>query len=120
LIIGPSNPILSVWPILAVPGISEAVAGKERVVAVSPLIAGAALKGPAHQVLSGLGYGVGTKAVIDSYGGLLTDILIDNSDADDAAGATNPRVHLTETRMPDLAASTRLAQSVLDAIGRPA
>ena len=119
LIIGPSNPILSIWPILAVPGISEAVAGKERVVAVSPLIAGTALKGPAHRVLSGLGYGAGTKAVIDSYGGLLTDIVIDNSDVDDAAGAKNPLIHLTDTRMPDLAASTRLAQSVLDAIGRP-
>ena len=54
LIIGPSNPILSIWPILAVPAIGEAVARKSRVMAVSPLIGGSALKGPAHRILAAL------------------------------------------------------------------
>ncbi|HKY48930.1 MAG TPA: 2-phospho-L-lactate transferase [Acidimicrobiia bacterium] len=117
LIIGPSNPVLSIWPILAVPAIGSAVAQKERVMAVSPLIGGSALKGPAHRVLTALGYGAGTTAVIDSYGGVLTDIVIDNSDADDAVGIRKPWIHVTDTRMPDLAASTRLAQVLVDAIG---
>lgn len=116
LIIGPSNPVLSIWPILAVPAIGSAVAHKDRVMAVSPLIGGSALKGPAHRVLTALGYGSGTTAVIDSYGGVLTDIVIDNSDADDAVGIRKPWIHVTDTRMPDLAASTRLAQVIVDAI----
>jgi LPPG:FO 2-phospho-L-lactate transferase len=120
LIIGPSNPVLSIWPILAVPAIGEAVAHKTRVMAVSPLFAGSALKGPAHRVLSALGYGTGTSAVIGSYGGLLTDILIDNADSDDAAGVKKPKVHVTDTRMPDLAGSTRVAQVVVDAINNGA
>jgi LPPG:FO 2-phospho-L-lactate transferase len=117
LIIGPSNPVLSIWPILAVPAIGEAVAQKTRVMAVSPLIGGSALKGPAHRILAALGYGTGTSAVIASYGGLLTDIVIDNADADDATGVKKPRIHVTDTRMPDLAASTRLAQVIVEAIG---
>jgi LPPG:FO 2-phospho-L-lactate transferase len=116
LIIGPSNPVLSIWPILAVPAIGETVAHKSRVLAVSPLIGGSALKGPAHRILSALGYGTGTSAVIGSYGGLLTDIVIDNSDAADRNGIKKPRIHNTDTRMPDLAASTRLAQNIVDTI----
>jgi LPPG:FO 2-phospho-L-lactate transferase len=45
-VIGPSNPPLSVWPILAVDGIADAIAAAPRVVGVSPLIGGRALKGP--------------------------------------------------------------------------
>jgi len=118
LIIGPSNPVLSIWPILAVPAIGEAVAQKSRVMAVSPLIGGSALKGPAHRILSALGYGTGTSAVIGSYGGLLTDLVIDSSDVDDANGVKRPRIHVADTRMPDLASSTRLAQVIVDAVGK--
>ncbi|MGH8929019.1 MAG: 2-phospho-L-lactate transferase [Acidimicrobiia bacterium] len=114
LVIGPSNPVLSIWPILAVPAIGEAVTHKERIVAVSPLIGGAALKGPAHRVLASLGYGTGTSAVINSYGGLVTDMIIDDADSADRVGLRRPRVHVTDTRMPDLAASTKLAQTVVD------
>ena len=117
LIIGPSNPILSIWPILAVPAIGEAVAQKRQVIAVSPLIGGSALKGPAHRILASLGYGAGTAAVIASYGGFLTDLLIDNSDGDDAIGARKPGIHVTDTRMPDLEASTRLAEMIVKAVG---
>ena len=86
-------------------------------IAVSPLIGGSALKGPAHRILAGLGYGTGTSAVIASYGGLLTDIVIDNADADDALESRRPRIHVTDTRMPDLAASTRLAEVIVEAVG---
>lgn len=117
LIIGPSNPVLSIWPILAVPAIGETVAQKTRVLAVSPLIGGSALKGPAHRILSALGYGTGTSSVIGSFGGLLTDIVIDNTDVNDRTGVKKPRIHVTDTRMPDQVASTRLAQTIVDAIG---
>jgi LPPG:FO 2-phospho-L-lactate transferase len=117
LIIGPSNPILSIWPILAVPAIAQAVSPKKRVMAVSPLIGGSALKGPAHRILASLGYGTGTAAVIAAYGGLLTDIVVDSTDADDADGVTKPWIHVTDTRMPDLAASTRLAEMIFKAVG---
>jgi LPPG:FO 2-phospho-L-lactate transferase len=117
LLIGPSNPVLSIWPILAVPAIGQAVGKKERVMAVSPLIGGSALKGPAHRILLALGYGTGTQAVIGSYGGLLTDIVIDRDDAGDAAGIEKPLIHVTDTRMPDATASTRLARVLVDVIG---
>lgn len=117
LIIGPSNPVLSIWPMLAVPAIGEAVARKRRVIAVSPLIGGSALKGPAHRILASLGYGTGTAAVTASYGGLLTDLVIDNTDADDASEVTKPWIHVTDTRMPDLDASTRLAEMIIKAVG---
>ena len=117
LIIGPSNPVLSIWPILAIPAIGQAVARKRRVIAVSPLIGGSALKGPAHRVLAGLGYGTGTAAVTASYGGLLSDLVIDDSDTDDARLVNKPRIHMTDTRMPDLAASTRLAEMIVKAVG---
>ena len=117
LIIGPSNPILSIWPILAVPAIGEAIARKRRVIAVSPLFGGSALKGPAHRILASLGYGTGTSAVIASYGGFLTDLVIDNTDADDASGISKPWIHVADTRMPDLEASTRLAETIVKAVG---
>ena len=129
LVIGPSNPVLSIWPILAIPAIGKAVSRKNRVMAVSPLIGGSALKGPADRVLLTLGYGTGTAAVINSYGGLLTDIIIDSADSADAAApsrkgtgppgsvVSHPRIRITDTRMGDVAASTRLARFVLEAIG---
>ena len=122
LLIGPSNPVLSIWPILAIPAVGRAVGRKARVMAVSPLIGGSALKGPADRVLLALGYGTGTAAVIDSYGGLLTDIIIDSADSNEAAdlsrkGTGPPRIRITDTRMGDMAASTRLARFVLEAVG---
>jgi LPPG:FO 2-phospho-L-lactate transferase len=114
LLIGPSNPVLSIWPILAVPAIGEAVAAKSRLMAVSPLIGGVALKGPAHRVLTTLGYGASTAGLVASYGGLLTDVVVDATDANDRAGTGKPRMHVTDTRMPDLTASVRLAHTIVD------
>jgi LPPG:FO 2-phospho-L-lactate transferase len=116
LVIGPSNPVLSIWPILAIPAIAEAVASKAVVLAVSPLIGGSSLKGPAHRVLSSLGLGTGTGAVVAAYGGLLTDLVIDDADASDRNGVRRPAIHLTDTRIPDLVSSTRLAQTIVDLI----
>ena len=114
IIIGPSNPILSIWPILAVPGVADTIASHQSVVGISPLIGGTALKGPAHKVLQSLGVGSNTAGIISAYDGLLTDMLIDQSDVDDVVGGARPRIHLTDTRMPDLEGSVKLAQTVVN------
>lgn len=116
LVIGPSNPILSIWPILAIPAIAEAVAAKPMVVGVSPLIGGSALKGPAHRVLESLGFGTGTQGVVSAYGGAITDLVIDSADAADADKIRVPLIHVTDTRIPDLTSSTRLAQTIADLV----
>jgi LPPG:FO 2-phospho-L-lactate transferase len=112
VVIGPSNPVMSIWPILAVPGVADTIAQAERVIGVSPLIGGTSLKGPAHRVLESMGHGASTAGVISSYSGLLTDLLIHESD-DEPRAAKMPRIHLDDTRMGDLAASTRVAARVL-------
>jgi LPPG:FO 2-phospho-L-lactate transferase len=81
VIVSPSNPIISVGPILAVPGIKEAlVARREDVVAVSPIIAGAALKGPADRLLEELGYGSSALGVARVYTEFAGTLIIDEED----------------------------------------
>ena len=63
----PANPILSIAPILAVPGIRDAIAGHPRVVGVSNLIAGAAVKGPADRMLADLGIEASCVGVAEGY-----------------------------------------------------
>jgi LPPG:FO 2-phospho-L-lactate transferase len=113
VVIGPSNPVLSIWPILAVPGVADAIAAHDRVIGVSPLIGGTALKGPAHRVLASMGHTADTAGIVSSYSGLLTDLVIDQSD-DEGNTSKRPRIHTTDTRMDDLDASTRVARRVLD------
>jgi LPPG:FO 2-phospho-L-lactate transferase len=85
LVIAPSNPPLSIWPILAVDDIASAVGSHPRRVAVSPLFSGAALKGPATEVMSGVGLSHGTMGVLEAYDGLIDHLFIDTADASDVA-----------------------------------
>lgn len=102
VVVGPSNPPLSIWPILAVPGLREAVDSVARVIAVSPLFRGEALKGPAHQVMASLGLTPGNAGVLAAYGDLVSDIVIDEDDrADVAALSPHAKVHVTDTRIGD-------------------
>ena len=78
--LAPSNPFVSIRPILAVPGIAEALAGK-RVVAVSPLVGGQALRGPLVEMMASLGYEPGVRGLASLYEGIATDILVDPADA---------------------------------------
>ncbi len=78
--LAPSNPFVSIRPILAVPGIAEALAGK-RVVAVSPLVGGQALRGPLVEMMASLGYEPGVRGLATLYEGVATDILVDPADA---------------------------------------
>ena len=112
VLLGPSNPILSVWPIVRIPGISEAIARARRVALVSPLIGGAAVKGPAVQVLQGLGYPATTRGVLDAYRGMVTDVIVDHADAEEAGELDGIRVHVTDTRIADPSAAERLAKEL--------
>ena len=80
VVIAPSNPPLSILPILAMPEIDEAVRRHPRVVAVSPLIGGKALRGPADAVMATLGYSSGNAGVAEAYKGLIDRLVIDQSD----------------------------------------
>ncbi|MGH8945196.1 MAG: 2-phospho-L-lactate transferase [Acidimicrobiia bacterium] len=80
VVIGPSNPPLSIWPILAVPGLRDAVEEHPRVVAVSPLIGKRAIKGPLVEVMSSLGLPEGNLGVARAYQGLLNGLVVDSGD----------------------------------------
>jgi LPPG:FO 2-phospho-L-lactate transferase len=109
VMIAPSNPILSVLPILAIPAIHEAVAGSRRVFAISPLFGNKALKGPAADVLVALGYRPGNQGIADIYGGLITDLVVDIGDRDEELN-TRATVHATDTRMSTPAEGMRFAE----------
>jgi LPPG:FO 2-phospho-L-lactate transferase len=113
VVIAPSNPPLSIWPILAVPGIREVVAAAPMVVTVSPLFAGTALKGPAHTVMASLGLPPGNAGVAAAYEGLLTHLVVDEGDAADVGdlGGANLRVAAMDTHMADEASGSRFGDS---------
>ena len=113
VVIGPSNPPLSIWPILAVEAIAEAVRRHPRVLAISPLIGGRALKGPADTVLADLGLGTGTRAVIASYRGLIDTLVVDSSDRSDGGTIDEVEVVAMDTRIPGRAEAARLAEEIL-------
>jgi LPPG:FO 2-phospho-L-lactate transferase len=83
VILAPSNPPLSVWPMLAIPDLRNAVAAADSVIAVSPLIGGKALKGPADRVMSTLGLSPGNRGVLEAYDGLLSHLIVHDTDAPD-------------------------------------
>lgn len=109
VILGPSNPPLSILPILAVPGIREAVASAAHVVAVSPLIDGAAVKGPAAELLASLGYPPGNRGVLDAYEGLVTDMVVHHTDREDLG----VNVLATDIMIPSASEAARLAGEIV-------
>ena len=113
--IAPSNPFVSIGPILAVAGIREALEQRRApAVAVSPLIGGKAVRGPADRMLARLAGGTGPKQVTDCYKGLIDALVIDEADADADAGI---RTIVTRTLMSDEEARRRLADAVLETAG---
>jgi LPPG:FO 2-phospho-L-lactate transferase len=117
VVIAPSNPIVSVAPILATPGIQAALeAVAAPVVAVSPIVGGRALKGPAASMLSTLGHEVSALGVARIYAGLVDGLVIDDVDANlvPSIELLGMRVLATATVMGDLADRRRLAHEVLD------
>ena len=115
VVICPSNPFISIEPILAVPGLRAALAATAApVIAVSPIIGGRAVKGPTAKMMAELGLEVSARAVAERYGALL-DIFV--ADPADAAAVAGPRVVAAPTLMHTLAEKTALARVVLDAAG---
>lgn len=121
LIVPPSNPLVSIGPILAVPGMRAALtARRDRVAAISPIIAGAPVKGPLHHMLAGLGHEVSPVGVAGLYRHLAALFVIDRRDA-----ALAPRIAelgmrpvVTDTLMTSAATSRRLAATVLSELRR--
>jgi LPPG:FO 2-phospho-L-lactate transferase len=114
IVICPSNPFISIEPILAVPGLRDAIkACGAPVVAVSPIIAGQAVKGPTARMFEALGVTPSAAAVAARYGDLLDGYVMEHGD--DGTGIT-PRVFHAATLMRDLTDKTALARQVLAAI----
>ncbi len=117
LLLAPSNPYVSVAPILAVRAVRDALA-RRRVpcVAVSPLIGGRAVKGPADRMLGILAGGTSPRHVAGCYTGLIDALVVDEADADDLDGLGDVRSIVTRTLMADEDARRRLAETVLGAV----
>jgi LPPG:FO 2-phospho-L-lactate transferase len=109
--IAPSNPFVSIGPILAIAGIRDALEQRRvPAVAVSPLIGGRTVRGPADRMLARLAGGTGPAQVTGCYKGLIDALVIDEADAEGDAGI--PTI-VTKTLMSDAAARRRLAEAVL-------
>lgn len=116
VIVCPSNPYLSIDPILAVPGVRSALEGLAApVVAVSPIVGGAAIKGPTAKLMAELGHEPSTTTVARHYRGLISGLVIDDVDADaaEAIGALGIRTRATASIMHDDAERERLARETL-------
>lgn len=113
IVICPSNPWLSVDPILAIAGIREALANAAApVVAVSPIIGGQAVKGPTAKIMHELGVTVNTSSIAEHYRGLIDGLVIDRADAAEETRAGVP-VMVTRTMMKTVADRERLARDVI-------
>jgi LPPG:FO 2-phospho-L-lactate transferase len=116
ILLAPSNPYLSIGPILAVAEIRMAIERRRaRCVAVSPLIGGEAVTGPAGRMLRRMAGGTAPVHVANRYKGILDVLVIDESDAPATAGV---ELVVTDTRMRDRASEQRLAETVLEAACR--
>jgi LPPG:FO 2-phospho-L-lactate transferase len=117
VIVCPSNPVVSIGPILAVPGLREALRlRREAVVAVSPIVAGAALKGPAARMLPIAGAEVSASGVARLYRDFCSTFIVDRRDPGEAlkVEALGMRAIVLETVMATEEIATRLAGGVLD------
>jgi LPPG:FO 2-phospho-L-lactate transferase len=107
IVIGPSNPLASIAPILAVPGFREALSDAEApVVAVSPIVGGEALKGPTEAFMAFAALEVGARGIAEFYGELIDGIVAD----EEVAGVATLTV---DTRMQDAEARSRVASETL-------
>lgn len=117
LVICPSNPFVSVAPILSLPGVRP-MFERARMprVAVTPIVGGQAIKGPAAKMLAELGHDVSALGVARTYKGLIDGFVLDRTDAALAGQveALGMKVHVTDTMMRDDADKQRLARETLD------
>jgi LPPG:FO 2-phospho-L-lactate transferase len=119
VIICPSNPIISIGPILAVPGIREALRKtRAPVAAISPIVGGRALKGPAARMMKSLGMRVSALGVAELYRDFVDVFVLDRADAAQAAGVEKlgMRAVVTDTIMTGIARKKALARAVVAAL----
>lgn len=114
VVIGPSNPPLSLWPILAVEPIKRALADHPRVIAISPLVNSKALKGPAARVMASLGLASGNRGVVEAYEGIIDTLVIHDDDASDASALDGVAVVTADTLIKEPAAASAFAARLLD------
>ena len=116
IVIAPSNPYVSIGPILAVADIRDALVSRRvPCVAVSPLIGGRAVKGPADRMLARLAGGTTPAHVASCYDGLIDVLVVDESDAPDSPVRGVGRTVVTQTLMSDVPAARRLAAATVHA-----
>jgi len=119
VVIAPSNPLVSIAPVLEVPGVTEALAGRRpRNVAISPIVGGKALKGPAAAMMQSLGHEVSALGVAQMYKHLISAMVIDNADAH-LAGAIEKlglRCVVTDTVMASVDIAGALASTTISAL----
>jgi LPPG:FO 2-phospho-L-lactate transferase len=117
ILLAPSNPYVSIAPILAVRAVRDALAARTvPCVAVSPLIAGRAVKGPADRMLARLAGGTKPAHVAGCYKGLIDALVVDEADAGDLDGLGDVRPIVARTLMVDGEARQRLAEAALGAV----
>ncbi len=120
IIICPSNPIVSIGPILSIKGVKEALKKtKAKIVAISPIVGGAPIKGPADKLMRGLGIEVSALGVAKIYKNLLDMLIIDNIDRDlkPKIEEIGVKVHVTNTIMKTIENKIKLAKEALNCIG---
>lgn len=116
IFIGPSNPWLSIGPMLAIPSLAAALRSTPApVVAISPIVGGRALKGPAARIMADLGVHVSATGIAGYYRGVAHGLILDSVDADQTAavGAAGLAAGITGTIMSDSAAALALARYAL-------
>jgi LPPG:FO 2-phospho-L-lactate transferase len=113
IVVAPSNPYVSIWPILAVPAVTHALRDRRvPCVAVSPIVAGRSVKGPADRMLRRMAGGTTPGHVAACYEGLIDALVIDEADREQAGKV---RTIVARTLMTDADAARRLAETTLRA-----
>jgi LPPG:FO 2-phospho-L-lactate transferase len=114
VLIGPSNPIASIGPILALPGMKDALRAVDApVVAVSPLVGGRSLKGPTEHFMRWAGLELNDGGIVAHYAGLVNGLVADRGTPTGRASLAGVVLHETDTMMADAAARARLAEETL-------
>ncbi len=116
VVIAPSNPIVSIGPLLAVPGVRAAVeASRDHTIAVSPIVGGKALKGPADRMLRELGHEASVVGVARLYASLAATLVVDEADAHraDEVEAAGMACVVTDTIMSTVGRAANLARTTL-------
>ena len=117
IVVCPSNPVLSIEPILTVPGMRDTLRNRRGpCVAVSPFIGGRAVKGPAEKLMREMGLDISPRGLMDYYGEMLDGLVVDISDREQSQKLEKP-VLVTQTLMQSVEDKARLAGEVLDWIG---